>query len=56
MDHTNKAITDYLDSKINLAEDEPPLHYDHYDTESLEHIIRTQRKMIEHQQKQKHKC
>ena len=49
VDHTNKAITDYLDSKIQLSEDEPPLYYDHYDPESLERIITTQCKIIEHQ-------
>ena len=49
VDHTNKAITDYLDSKIQLSEDEPPLYYDHYDSESLENIINTQKKIITHQ-------
>ena len=49
VDHTNKAITDYLDSKIQLSEDEPPLYYDHYDPESLENIINTQKKIITHQ-------
>ena len=45
VDQTNKAITDYLDSKIQLSEDEPPLYYDHYDSESLENIINTQKKL-----------
>ena len=49
VDQTNKAITDYLDSKIQLSEDEPPLYYDHYDPESLENIINTQKKIITHQ-------
>ena len=53
VDHTNKAITDYLDSKIQLSEDEPPLYYDHYDADSLERIITTQRKIIEHQKTKK---
>ena len=44
VDNTNKAITDYLDSKIQLSEDEPPLYYDHYDPDSLERIITTQKK------------
>lgn len=43
VDHTNKAITDYLDSKVQLSEDEPPLHYDHYDSESLENSIKSQK-------------
>ena len=49
VDQTNKAITEYLDSKIQLSEDEPPLYYDHYDPESLENIINTQKKIITHQ-------
>ena len=49
VDHTNRAITDYLDSKITLSEDEPPLYYDNYDEDSLERIITTQKKIIEHQ-------
>ena len=53
VDHTNKAITDYLDNKINLSEDEPPLYYDHFSEEHLERIITTQRKIIEHQKTKK---
>ena len=50
VDHTWLPITSYLDSKISLSEDEPPLYYDHYDPESLQTIIDTQRKIIEHQE------
>ena len=49
VDHTWLPVKTYLDNKINLSEDEPPLYYDHCDPESLEHIITTQRKIIEHQ-------
>ena len=49
VDQTNKAITDYLDSKIQLSEDEPSLYYDTYDPDSLENIINTQKKIITHQ-------
>ena len=53
VDHTWLPVKTYLDSNISLSEDEPPLYYDHYDPESLEHIITTQRKIIEHQTKKK---
>ena len=49
VDHTWLPVKSYLDSKIQLSEDEPPLYYDHYDPESLEHIINTQKQIIEHQ-------
>ena len=52
VDHTWLPVKTYLDSNISLSEDEPPLYYDHYDPESLEHIITTQRKIIEHQKSQ----
>ena len=54
VDHTNENIKKYLDNKIKLSDDEPALYYDHYDPEALQDIIDTQRKMIEHQNKQKH--
>ena len=38
-----------LDNKISLSEDEPSLYYDTYDPESLQAIIDTQRKIVEHQ-------
>ena len=44
VDHTWIPVKSYLDSTINLSEDEPPLYYDHYDHESLERIITTQKK------------
>ena len=53
VDHTWLPVKTYLDSKIQLSEDEPPLYYDHYDSESLENIITTQRKIIEHQKSKK---
>ena len=49
VDHTWLPVKSYLDNKINLSEDEPSLYYDTYDPESLESIINTQRKIIEHQ-------
>ena len=49
VDHTWLPVKTYLDSKINLSEDEPPLYYDTYDPESLQAIIDTQRKIVEHQ-------
>ena len=36
-----------------MKDNEPPLYYDHYDPVSLEIIIDTQRKIVEHQKKQK---
>ena len=55
VDHTWLPVKSYLDIKINLSEDEPELYYDHYDPESLQSIIDTQRKIIEHQKsKQKY--
>ena len=53
VDHTRLPVKSYLDSKIQLSEDEPGLYYDYYDSESLENIITTQKKIIEHQ-KSKH--
>ena len=49
VDHTWLPVKTYLDNKINLSEDEPSLYYDTYDPESLEAIIDTQRKIVEHQ-------
>ena len=49
VDHTWLPVKSYLDNKISLSEDEPSLYYDTYDPESLERIITTQRKIIEHQ-------
>ena len=49
VDHTWLPVKSYLDNKINLSEDEPSLYYDTYDPESLENIITTQRKIVEHQ-------
>ena len=36
-----------------MKDNEPPLYYDHYDPVSLEIIIDTQKKIVEHQKKQK---
>ena len=49
VDHTWLPVKTYLDNKINLSEDEPSLYYDTYDPESLQAIIDTQRKIVEHQ-------
>ena len=49
VDHTWLPVKSYLDNKITLSEDEPPLYYDTYDPESLQAIIDTQRKIVEHQ-------
>ena len=48
VDHTWIPVKEYLDKTINLSESEPPLYYDHYDPESLEKIIDTQKKVTEH--------
>ena len=53
VDHTWLPVKSYLDNKINLSEDEPGLYYDTYDPESLESIITTQRRIIEHQKTKK---
>ena len=53
VDHTWLPVKAYLDNKINLSEDEPPLYYDTYDPESLQAIIDTQRKIVEHQKTKK---
>ena len=53
VDHTWLPVKTYLDSTTNLSEDEPQFYYDHYDSESLENIITTQRKIIEHQKSKK---
>ena len=49
VDHTWLPVKTYLDNKISLSEDEPSLYYDTYDPESLQAIIDTQRKIVEHQ-------
>ena len=46
VDHTWLPVKEYLDKSINLKDDEPPLYYDHYDPESLETIIDTQKKLL----------
>ena len=53
VDHTWLPVKSYLDNKITLSEDEPPLYYDHYDPESLQTIVETQRKITEHQKSKK---
>ena len=53
VDHTWLPVKSYLDNKINLSEDEPSLYYDTYDPESLQSIIDTQRKIVEHQKTKK---
>ena len=47
VDHTWIPVKEYLDKTIKLKDDEPPLYYDHYDPESLEKIIDTQKKVTE---------
>ena len=46
VDHTWIPVKEYLDKTIKLSENEPPLYYDHYDPESLEQIIDTQKKLL----------
>ena len=53
VDHTWLPVKSYLDNKISLSEDEPSLYYDTYDPESLQAIIDTQRKIVEHQKNKK---
>ena len=53
VDQTWVPVKEYLKKEINMKESEPPLYYDHYDPVSLEIIIDTQRKIVEHQKKQK---
>ena len=48
VDVTWLPVKEYLEKTINLRDDEPPLYYDHYDSESLEKIIDTQKKITEH--------
>jgi len=48
VDVTWLPVKKYLEETINLKDDEPPLYYDHYDSESLEKIIDTQKKITEH--------
>ena len=40
-------VTESLTKNVNLKDDEPELYYDHYDPESLEKIIDTQKKITE---------
>ena len=49
VDHTWLPVKEYLNNKIQLSEEEPELYYDTYDPESLQLIIDTQRKIVEHQ-------
>ena len=49
VDHTWLPVKEYLNNKINLSDDEPPLYYDTYDPENLLSIIDTQKKIVEHQ-------
>ena len=44
VDVTWSPVKEYSEKAINLKDDEPPLYYDHYDSESLEGIINTQTK------------
>ena len=53
VDQTWLPVKEYLKKTINMKDNEPPLYYDHYDPVSLEMIIDTQRKIVEHQKKQK---
>ena len=53
VDQTWLPVKEYLKKEINMKDNEPPLYYDHYDPFSLEMIIDTQRKIVEHQKKQK---
>ena len=46
-DMTWEPVKEYLAKHVNLKDDEPELYYDHYDPESLEKIIDTQKKITE---------
>ena len=53
VDQTWSPVKDYLKKEINMKDNEPPLYYDHYDPVSLEIIIDTQKKIVQHQKKTK---
>ena len=46
-DHTWLPVKAYLNTSIQLSEDEPESSYNHYDAESLQSILDAQRKIIE---------
>ena len=53
VDHTWEPVKEYIKKTMPSKEDEPECYYDHYDPESLEKIIDTQRKIIEFQKQKK---
>ena len=46
----------YIEKEMKVQNTkEEPIYFDHYDPEALEHIIKTQHKVIEFQKKQDHR-
>ena len=49
---TWKPVTHYIEKEMQVQyTKEEPIYFDHYDPESLQRIIDTQRKVIEYQKK-----
>ena len=53
VDHTWEPVKEYIKKTMPSKDDEPECYYDHYDPESLEKIIDTQKKIIEFQKQKK---
>ena len=53
VDHTWEPVKEYIKKTMRSKDDEPECYYDHYDPESLEKIIDTQKKIIEFQKQKK---
>ena len=53
VDHTWEPVKEYIKKTMPIKDDEPECYYDHYDPESLEQIIDTQKKIIEFQKQKK---
>ena len=56
VDATWNPVKLYIEKEMKVRDTkEEPIYFDHYDPEALEHIIKTQHKVIEFQKKQDHK-
>ena len=53
IDHTWQPVKKYIEEEIK-PHDKEDIYFDHYDPEALEHIIKTQHKVIEYMKEQKH--
>ena len=53
VDQTWEIVKQYLNSIINLKDDEPELYYDSYDPESLQKIIDVQNRIVTYQKSKK---